>query len=234
MKRIYSLLVVLFVSVAVSAQVTFSKDTAIVGLKNGHESTSHILISNNSGAPVQISWIALTNTLNNNMSLQFCDCNTCYTNMFGPLPGSATCSNTLGDGFTLDLKVIIDPLSETVTEDYFILEIYNETDNIKDTIVFKTAFDATVGLNQIAEEKATISFYPNPAENSTFIEVNTSENEVATVTISNILGAEVMNVYVPTDGQSTEIDLFGLDKGYYFCKVQANGIILDTQKLVVK
>ena len=57
---------------------------------------------------------------------------------------------------------------------------------------------------------------------------------MATVSISNVLGAEVMNLFVPTNGQSTEIDLFGLDKGYYFCKVQANGKILDTQKLVIK
>ena len=110
MKKIYSLLVVVFVSVAVSAQVTFSKDTAVVGIKTGYSTEAHILMSNNSGGPVQISWTAITNTLNNNWDLQFCDCNTCYTNNFGPLPNKATCNSPLGDGTKLDLKVIIDPL----------------------------------------------------------------------------------------------------------------------------
>lgn len=231
MKSIVLSLAFALVSLVGFGQLDYTGDTAIIGMKNGFSSTSHILMTNNTGNPVQISWTNLSTSLNNNWEIQFCDCNTCYSNEFAPIPGSATCNSMTNDGSYIDWKFIIDPKTESVTEEYFVLDIHNETDGTHDTIVFKTQFDATVGINNISKE-SSFSLYPNPADNYVLVDYALETND-ATLLITNVLGEIVMEEYIDNSQGDVRLDTEKLDRGYYFVQLQSNGKSL-TQKLVLR
>lgn len=90
------------------------------------------------------------------------------------------------------------------------LTTYDSLQMLCDSTCYTVTTDSTAGLNSL--EQITLNAYPNPAND--VINVNTSEGNMAVITLINISGAIVREVAV-TD-EITQIELQNLPQGMYF------------------
>ena len=83
-----------------------------------------------------------------------------------------------------------------------------------------------------------VSIYPNPTDGKTFIELNNLANKQIEVKLVNILGAEIMHLFIgeiiSNYHSINDIDLSHLETGIYFVKVVADGDMVMTDKLILK
>jgi hypothetical protein len=89
-----------------------------------------------------------------------------------------------------------------------------------------------VGIDEIEDEAFNI--YPNPASDFIFIESGSSSNQAATVTISDILGKEMIRKEISFNGDKMNTIAIGdLTKGLYLVRIE-NGETPFLKKLIVR
>ena len=86
------------------------------------------------------------------------------------------------------------------------------------------------------QNNSRLSVYPNPTNGNAVIDIENLAAVNIEVTLINILGSKVMEVYsgeVVSNYQSIDANLTNLDKGIYFVKVRSDGKVIMTDKILV-
>lgn len=93
-----------------------------------------------------------------------------------------------------------------------------------------------VGIDELANN-INFNMYPNPTEGNTIISFNLSENKETAITVYDVLGKEIANVYNGNlnagEHQYSIADKTKLSSGIYFIKLTIGGESF-TKKLIVK
>ena len=87
------------------------------------------------------------------------------------------------------------------------------------------------------QNNSRLSVYPNPTNGNAVIDIENLADVNVEVTLINILGSKVMELYsgaVVSNYQSIDANLTNLDKGVYFVRVNSNGNTILTDKLILK
>jgi trimeric autotransporter adhesin len=87
-----------------------------------------------------------------------------------------------------------------------------------------------LGLNNI-ENIASITIYPNPANKFLYINRERLQPGLATLSIMDITGREMLNCQLPIKNDVFSVDISSLTTGMYFVRVNTNGSQL-TQKFI--
>lgn len=104
--------------------------------------------------------------------------------------------------------------------------IVTDANGCEETSVFTVG--SQVGINSTA--KPIIIVYPNPAHESTVIEL-IHFNQTTTVLLADLTGKTIATFSV--SGSRAELDLSNIESGIYFLRTQQNGQFI-TQKLVIE
>ena len=255
-KNILLVLASLFVFVSANAQVDFDKYSDTLILENGVAHKAEITITNNTDHDIELKWKKIFSTLHdvapgasdnsNAWNLQFCECNTCFTNDFGPLTPGGACNSPLSFDPTLVNSQKWYLTADQNGQDYgnavWVIEVNNLTDNIKDTLrYFVMHPDSTndpfnpVSPNSINEVSynATINAYPNPANDELSINYELTNVSSPILSVYSIVGAKLdAHQLIGLNGNLT-ISTIDLESGMYFFTIEENGQRFHTQKFNV-
>ena len=91
-------------------------------------------------------------------------------------------------------------------------------------------------LKLVGNNAERLSLFPNPAKGNTIIALENAVDKNIEISLINILGSEITNLYsglVISNYQEIPVDLSKYEKGIYFVKVVSNGDVIMTEKLVV-
>jgi hypothetical protein len=94
-----------------------------------------------------------------------------------------------------------------------------------------TGFDTTGIIENI--NRKNIKIYPNPASNNTTIEFENGIFENASIELYDLTGQIVFIETIETGSSKHQINLNGINAGFYYCKVINNGLMLGEQKIVI-
>ena len=97
--------------------------------------------------------------------------------------------------------------------------------------------EADVLMSAQNQNNSRLSVYPNPTNGNSVIDIENLAAVNIEVTLINILGSKVMELYsgaVVSNYQSIDVNLTNLDKGIYFVRVNSNGNTILTDKLILK
>jgi len=97
--------------------------------------------------------------------------------------------------------------------------------------------EADALMNVQNQNNSRLSVYPNPTNGNAVIDIENLVDVNIEVTLINILGSKVMEIYngaVVSNYQSIDANLTNLDKGIYFIRVNSNGNTILTDKLILK
>lgn len=142
--------------------------------------------------------------------------------------GSVSGEGDLGFHHNYDPDFTFDPeqwLTGTSVVKYTAYNERNEADCVSVTVKFVYG-ETSVEENQISFSHA----YPNPASSAVHFNVNCEG--AASVALYNLLGQEVLTQNVE-NGQIT-LSVADLNEGIYFCNLKVNGMVVRTEKFVVK
>ncbi|HBH06290.1 MAG TPA: hypothetical protein DDX92_06785 [Flavobacteriales bacterium] len=223
-------LVTLLFSYSTNAQLWYSQQDADINLEPNVEHFGYIYIVNTYGVDIQWNWRALENGFNNDWQIQFCECATCYTNDFDPLPAQGSCPD-FGAGDTIEWKVGINPLNEPITPTTFVVVVNDQTHETSDTLTWTTS--TTSSLEDIDSDNA-VRFYPNPANESIQIAKTTgSFANDAIVRISDLSGREIKAISLRSGSSVESVSTIDLTEGLYFFMVYDGQSLTSIQKVTV-
>ena len=211
------------------AQLTIDNDQEVfIDMEDGVEHFGYFHVSNNSGTTIDWEWKTLNNTLNNDWKIQFCECSSCYTNEFGSLPNSKTCFG-IGDGSSQEWKLGLDKNGKAFSEEKFEVEIWDKTNNVRDTLTFKTRLFNSV--HNISDSER-IAIYPNPAKNS----INIDASELQTVSdvevdIYDLTGRVVLRKSLTKSLESIGVD--HLPNGVYVLQINQGSRSAAIERIVI-
>lgn len=242
-KNILVLFIAFFSLMVANAQITYDKDTAILVMENGVAHKATIKLTNNSGYDISLRWKMLSSTLNdnndgdsdnsNNWAIQFCECNTCYTNDFNELPNAAQCADPMGHvsgANSQDWYLTVDPNGQPIVDGEWVIEVTNLTDNIVDTLVY-----LAVSPNAVKKVNfnANVTSYPNPAKDQLTINYELTQVNSPVLTVYNLVGSKIARF--PLNGQSGRLDVNtgAFQTGMYFYAIEENGQQIFIQKFNV-
>ncbi|WP_372933826.1 PKD domain-containing protein [Mariniphaga sediminis] len=94
---------------------------------------------------------------------------------------------------------------------------------------FTLCSDFFVGTNLL--NTRGLKVYPNPSTGKVYIELTQTGNRKTDVSVSNILGQEILHKVFPSEGR-LEIDLSGQVSGMYLFKIRGDGIE-SNQKIIL-
>jgi hypothetical protein len=97
--------------------------------------------------------------------------------------------------------------------------------------------EADVLMTAQNQNNSRLSVYPNPTNGNAVIDIENLAAINIEVTLINILGSKVMELYsgeVDGNNQSIDANLTNFDKGIYFVRVNSNGNTILTNKLIIK
>lgn len=246
MKKIYSLLAVLAISVSSFAQLAYYStndltdmaDSATINLDVNVEKFGYIYVTNESSdTEVDLNWRRLSYDFDeDNWDIQFCECATCYTNAFAPLPSepsSQFACNAMAPGQTVEWKVGVNIGADGSTADAaaMVIQVTDLTFGGVDTLYFLTN-PSTVGTNELLVNESDIKLFPQPANNEVNIFVPQVLNGKCEITITNILGQDVAFETIQSDVM-TSMDVSSLNKGIYIISVRQNGNLVGTKRMVI-
>ena len=111
------------------------------------------------------------------------------------------------------------------------------TSEWNDTVISIMIGEADALMTAQNQNNSRLSVYPNPTNGNAVIDIENLADVNIEVTLINILGSKVMELYsgaVVSNYQSIDANLTNLDKGIYFVRVNSNGITILTDKLILK
>lgn len=229
-KPFFIFCITVLVSFSGNAQLWYSQADADIGLEPNVEHFGYIYIVNTYGVDIQWNWRALQNDFNNDWKIQFCECATCYTNDFGPLPGQGSCP-IFPAGDTMEWKVGINPENEPISNTTFRVVVNDQTHETSDTLTWTTSSIAS--LEDIDADDA-IKFYPNPANE--FIHIAKTSGSFAndaTVRISDLSGREVKTINLRSGSAAESVSTIDLNEGLYFFMVYEGQSLTSIEKVTV-
>ena len=113
---------------------------------------------------------------------------------------------------------------------------YKWTSGNVPAVMIRVVFDATVGINEISNNSATLfSCIPNPANNTTKISYNLKNSEKTTIIITDIMGRTVQTINQGMQAKgsySVDVNLTDLTSGTYFYTLKTT-TSQATQKLMI-
>lgn len=109
--------------------------------------------------------------------------------------------------------------------------VANNMSNVLNHVAY---FDVLTGIKeQTKNEETTLNIYPNPANESCILQVNTGFMDKDYLVISNSLGQEISRVNLPKGATQYPIELTSLASGIYHINVFSSDKIYH-QKLMIK
>ncbi len=237
MKKITSSIIgLLLVATSGFSQLTFDKKSDTCTLENGVEHKAEITIYNNSTTDYGITWRTISSTLldndgsGNHWSMQYCECNNCYTNEFNPLPTSGACADPMLAGTSQKWYLTVDPDGQALTDGEMLIEVTNTVTKTKDTLTY-----VVLSPNSISEVTnfGKISAFPNPANEELNIKYALSNVSNPEITIYNILGQSLQSVSVTQLNGTTTVNTGNLKDGMYFYVLKANGQRISSSRFNV-
>jgi hypothetical protein len=229
-KPLFTVTLLLFISSIGNAQLWFSQQDADIELEPNVEHFGYIYVANTYDVDIQWNWRAIQNDFNNDWKIQFCECSTCYTNDFDPLPAQGSCP-VFGAGDTIEWKVGINPLNEPISATTFTVVVNDQTHETSDTLTWTTS--SMTALEDIDSDDA-IRFYPNPANEAIQIVKTTgSFTHDAVVRISDLSGREVRALSLRSGSSAESISTLDLNEGLYFFMVYEGQSLTSIQKVTI-
>ncbi|MBA3898654.1 MAG: T9SS type A sorting domain-containing protein [Bacteroidetes bacterium] len=103
-----------------------------------------------------------------------------------------------------------------------------DPDNVgkpSEIVYVKIPKSLTVGIEEVKKEDATHTLFPNPAKNHVMVNLNSSNEQVATFSILNFVGQTVFfqNVNLTSGVNSVQINTQNLNPGLYLVSVNIGG-----------
>lgn len=240
MKKILSVIVILLTFLSGYSQLTFDKDTANLTMEQNVSHKAKILVSNNSGHDISLRWSLISSTLNdntdgdsdnsNNWALQFCECNTCYSNDFSGLVTSAACADPMADGSSVEWYLTVNPNGQSMEKGEWIIEVQNATDNITDTLYFYAK--NPLAVNEISAN-ADVTSYPNPANNELVVNYELTNVTTPILNVYNIIGVKLGTYSLNQKNGALRVNTESLENGMYFYSIEEQGKRVFTQKFNV-
>ena len=160
----------------------------------------------------------------------------CWGSCFGPdtyvSPNPVTIeANTVTEENALSFHVLFDEgIYGKVWMKYSAYDESNPTERVTINVVFKKS---NVGVN----ESTAVRFgqaYPNPASSVVNFDYNLKAGDLASVSVYNLLGQEVLTQSMNSLQNRLSISVSDLNDGIYFCNLFVNGCAVKTEKFVVK
>ncbi|MBP1646269.1 MAG: type sorting protein [Bacteroidetes bacterium] len=123
---------------------------------------------------------------------------------------------------------------------YFIVDGLGDTLVVSDgkfgaSEVKKIGYGDYIGLEEVSLNDVSMTIYPNPAKDNATLDINLSQNSVATIKVVDLMGRNVIDLGTKSmkAGQNTiELNTSNLNNGMYFVKVASeNGVV--TKKITI-
>ena len=123
---------------------------------------------------------------------------------------------------------------------YYILDGQGDTIVVSDgkfgaSEVKKIGYGDYIGLEEVSLNNVSMTIYPNPAKDNATLDINLSQNSVATIKVVDLMGRNVIDLGAKSmkAGQNTiELNTSNLNNGMYFVKVASeNGVV--TKKITI-
>ncbi len=210
MKKIFTLLAVLFGVISANAQVTSSpREQSKEGSSKEFEIVCKAFVYNNTQDTI-ITWKRIINDLETGWTSAICDNVTCYD----VAVGRASLEVAVGDSTIMDAHFYPQSVGGTGTVR---VAVWAGSDSANaDTLTY--SIDAwTVGLKEEVKEKE-LNVYPNPATSDLTLEF-ASESTVK-VEIYNVLGKKLKST--THQGRQSKISVGDLTPGVYIIRVYEN------------
>lgn len=240
MKKILSILVAVLTFFSGYSQLTFDQDTATLTMEQNVQKKAKIIVSNNAGYDIAMRWSLISSTLNdnddgdsdnsNNWALQFCECNTCYTNDFAGLVSAAQCADPMSDGSSVEWYLTVDPNGQAMDKGEWIIQVQNLTDNITDTLVFYAKNPLSV---KEFSANAEVVSYPNPANNELIVNYELTNVSNPQLTVYSIVGSKLTSYSLNQKSGVLNLNTQELANGMYFYSIEEDGKRVFTQKFNV-
>lgn len=239
-KNLLSLVSLILISISSFSQLSFDlKETGVV-MEDGKENKAKIIITNNSGHEIDMRWTLINSTLNdnddgdsdnsNNWSLQFCECNTCYSNEFDPLVSLAQCFDPMPDNSSKEWYLTVDPNGQAMFKGEWKIQVQNTTDGIIDTLTF-FAFNP-LAVNEVSIN-ANVTSFPNPANSE--LQINYSLTNVSSplLNVYSIVGNKISTQSLNQVEGVLNLNTQNLQSGMYFFTIEEKGKRVFTQRFNV-
>ncbi|MDO9000115.1 MAG: T9SS type A sorting domain-containing protein [Bacteroidota bacterium] len=182
--------------------------------------------------------IVLHSAASTTASAYFCFAGSCYGDQVFVSPTSLTL--TAGQSASElqgSYNMLIADLDEAATVGYSLVKYtFVNTANANDSVQISVKYNAVLGVNEITNNAlSSLELFPNPANEVTFLKVNSQKAMDAKVIVCNALGAVVFEkpVSILEGKNKIEVNVANLSSGVYFAQIKTlNGTV--TKKLVVK
>ena len=218
------------------SQITYDNDSVFVDMVPGIIKNGKIKVTNSSNHGIQLSWRLLNSTLldyGNSLgkwTLGFCDCVTCYSNDFAPLLVLDTCVDLMQPNESLDWKITVDPGSVQMKDAEWIIEVYNHTDNVYDTLSYFLQRPNSV---KEVSYNANVTSYPNPANTEFVVNYKLTNVSAPTLNVYSIVGGKIGTYSLNQVNGSLNINTSSLENGMYFYTIEEQGQRVFIQKFNV-
>jgi hypothetical protein len=87
--------------------------------------------------------------------------------------------------------------------------------------------------SQIEEQDDLIRVFPSPTQDKVFIELTASQHSGVVIQLMNILGRVCVESEI-ISGSRKELDISGLQPGYYLVRVLVSDQLIGEEKLIVQ
>ena len=106
----------------------------------------------------------------------------------------------------------------------------NSDDSISITIYYEVV--ATGIENNLSEMKQNINAYPNPVQNTLYINHNIQNKQKGTITIYDIVGKKIKAQRINMIEETTSVDVSNLKSGIYIWTFEIDGIPIKSEKIL--
>lgn len=237
-------------SVLVNAQSSFQ----VTELATGNTANHHYVFNtdtSNHNAPTELIEFKITNTSSSTKiakikknilingtghDIYFCFNTACYTPFVYYSNATILAGQSLPSGSgSYGLRTEFDA-NMSIASSIVRYTIYDST-NVTDSMNITISYNMTNGLNDIKNISKTAfisSLYPNPASNVVNLNYDLgSINTEASVKIYNALGTLVKTVSLNPGLKNIQLEVSGLEEGFYVYSVVANGKTVSTKRLII-
>lgn len=144
------------------------------------------------------------------------------------LPVSDYPNSTIGQGF---VSFKVKPKPGYVVGDIIpnTASIYFDTNPAIVTNTFNTEFVQT--LSTTTFEPNNVAIFPNPATDSFQIRLQNTDENLANITITDVIGKIIKTIKAPIDNQMN-IDVADLSQGVYFVEITTGNNLKQVKKLI--
>lgn len=138
--------------------------------------------------------------------------------------------------FTTAYNMLSADLQEANTVGYSAVKYtFFNTANANDSIQFTIRYNEALGLKEMNKNNLSFELYPNPASETTYLNITTVKATESALTIYNALGAAVIAqpVSLIQGKNKIELNVESLPSGVYFANVKTGNTTI-TKKFIVK